>query len=338
MTSYRKNLAVGATMLVALAFLGVMILLFGEAPIRLFRASQTQVTFTADSADGISNGSPIFYLGVNVGQVTAVALPDPGQPGVVIRGVIRSKSPLPGNVEGLIRSTLIGGTSSLSLEPVGGVPGGQLANGQTIRARAGGSNVLPREFAELASQLTELSKRLQTSVDDWNKSRVIDKVASTLEHVRKTVDTFGATSEEVRKLLADDDMRGDLKATLANFREVSGNARTVAKNLEKLSIDLGKTNADVSAVVTKTGTRVDELSRQLGGRLDQLAGILDRFGSVASKVDRGEGTAGKLINDPKLYEALLDTSQELSLTVKDLRRLVEQWEHEGVSLKLGGKK
>ena len=72
------------------------------------------------------------------------------------------------------------------------------------------------------------------------------------------------------------------------------------------------------------------------GQKDSL--ILDRFQSVATKVDQGQGTAGKLINDPKLYEALLDSSQELSLTIKDLKRLVEQWEQEGVSLKLGGKK
>jgi uncharacterized protein YoxC len=112
----------------------------------------------------------------------------------------------------------------------------------------------------------------------------------------------------------------------------------IAKNLEKLSIDLQKTNASADATITKAGTRIDELSKQVGGRLDQVAGVLERFQSMANKIDKGEGSAGKFINDPKLYEALVDTSQELNLTVKDLRRLIEQWEQEGVSLKLGGKK
>jgi phospholipid/cholesterol/gamma-HCH transport system substrate-binding protein len=338
MTSYRKNIAVGATMLLALAFLGFMILLFGEAPVRLFQAGHTQVTFVADSAEGISNGSPIYYLGVNIGQVKAVELPTDNRPGVTLRGDIRSKQPLPGNVRGVIRSTLIGGTASLSLEPVDGIPKGLLADGQTIPAHIGGANLLPREFSDLAKQLTELSRHLQTSVADWNNSRTIDKVGSTLDSIQKTVDKFGATSDELKRLLADDQMRGDLKTTLANFKDVSGDAKTIAKNLEKLSTDLQQTNRDISTVVTKTGTHVDDLSKQLGDRLGQMATILDRFQSVANKVDRGDGTAGKLINDPKLYEALVDTSQELNLTVRDLRRLVEQWEQEGVSLKLGGKK
>jgi phospholipid/cholesterol/gamma-HCH transport system substrate-binding protein len=338
MASYRKNVLVGATMIVALAMLALMTLLFGEAPIRWFTTGQVAVRFESDTAEGISNGSPIFYLGVNIGQVKRVDLPTDGKPGVVILGSVRSAELIPGNVRAVIRSTLIGGTASLTLEPIGGVPQGHLAPNQTIHATSAGANLLPREFTELATQLTELSKRLQTSVDDWNKSKVIDKVGVTLDSVQKTVEKFGATSEELRKLLGDDKMRGDLKTTLANFREVSENAKVIGKNLEKLTTDLQKTNTDVSVVINKTGTRIDDLSKQLGGRLDQLAGVLERFNSVAMKIDKGEGTAGKLINDPKLYEALLDTSQELALTVKDLRRLVEQWEQEGVSLKLGGKK
>jgi phospholipid/cholesterol/gamma-HCH transport system substrate-binding protein len=337
MASYRKNLAVGVTMLGALALLGLMILMFGDAPVRLFRAAQLTVRFDADSAEGLTSGSPILYLGVNVGQVRRVELP-PDRPGVVIWGTLQANSAVPANVEGVIRSTLIGGNASLSLEPVGGVPKGRLAANAAVPARMGGSNVLPREFAELARQLTELSKRLQTTVDDWNESKIVTKLAATVDTTQKTIAKIGETSEELRKLLGDGQMRGDLKETLANFRAVSENAKVIAKNLDKLSTDLQKTNGEISVTVTKTDARIDDLSKQLGGRLEQLAGVLEKFQSVANKIDKGEGTAGKLINDPKLYEALLDTSQELSLTVKDLRRLVEQWEQEGVSLKLGGKK
>ena len=36
------------------------------------------------------------------------------------------------------------------------------------------------------------------------------------------------------------------------------------------------------------------------------------------------------MNDPKLYETLVDTSQELNATIKDLKRLVQQWEQESI--------
>ena len=72
----------------------------------------------------------------------------------------------------------------------------------------------------------------------------------------------------------------------------------------------------------------------MGDRLTQIAKLLDQFQSVAEKIDKGQGSAGALVNDPRLYESLLDTSRELNLTIKDFKRLVEQWEQEGVSLKV----
>jgi hypothetical protein len=37
-----------------------------------------------------------------------------------------------------------------------------------------------------------------------------------------------------------------------------------------------------------------------------------------------------LVNDPKLYESLADTAAELNLMVKDMRRVIQQWEQEGI--------
>jgi len=337
MTSYRKNIAVGATMIGALVLLGLMIMLFGEGPVRLFKPAQLQIKFIAESGEGLTNGSPILYLGVNIGQIKSVELPI-NEAGVIIWGQVESKRPVPGNVEGLIRSSLIGGNANLTLEPIGGIPSGKLKDYDVIHARLGGSNVLPHEFAELAKELTELSKRLQTTVAALNDANVVGKITGALESVKTTADKFSATSDDLRKLIGDKDIRGNLQTTLANFKDVSENAKNITKSLEKFSTDLQKTNTEAAAVITRTGGHIDDISKQLGGRLDQLAGVLEKFQSIANKVDKGDGTVGKLINDPKLYEALLDTSQELNLTVKDLRRLVEQWEQEGVSLKLGGKK
>ena len=48
----------------------------------------------------------------------------------------------------------------------------------------------------------------------------------------------------------------------------------------------------------------------------------------------GPALAGLLINDAKLYESLVATARELNLTITDLKRLVQQWEQEGVYIKL----
>jgi len=332
MAPVRKNLAVGATVLAALILLGVMIVRFGDAPVKWFKGSQLAVTFSSDTAEGISNGSPIFYLGVNVGKVDSVALATDGTR-VMIQGSVEKARQVPANVEGVIRGSLIGGSSSLNLIVVGEppVPQGALASGATLVARAGGSNVLPKEFGELAKRLTALSERLEVTVAQLNESGVIKKLGSAVDSIRDTVTKAGVALDDAHKLIGDPKIQSDLHATLANFREVSENAKAITKNLDKLM-------AETTTTVTNTNKRIDEISKSLGERLTQTAGVLDKFQSIATKIDKGDGTAGKLINDPKLYESLTETSQELNLTIKDLRRLVEQWEQEGVSLKLGGKK
>src|SRR5688500_18085351 len=114
MATYRKNIAVGLTMLVGLILLGTMILLFGDAPVRFFQGAQLNVQLDADGAEGLSKGSPVNYLGVSVGKIEGVQLSEDGQ-AVVIHASIDEQHNVPANVEGFIRGTLIGGTSTLNL-------------------------------------------------------------------------------------------------------------------------------------------------------------------------------------------------------------------------------
>ena len=41
-----------------------------------------------------------------------------------------------------------------------------------------------------------------------------------------------------------------------------------------------------------------------------------------------------LVRDPRLYDSLVSTANVLNEMMTDLRRLVQQWEQEGVSMKL----
>jgi phospholipid/cholesterol/gamma-HCH transport system substrate-binding protein len=56
--------------------------------------------------------------------------------------------------------------------------------------------------------------------------------------------------------------------------------------------------------------------------------------SVLDKINNGEGTAGKLVNDGRLYEQLLEDSRQLELVIKDLKAFVEQSKEKGLPIKL----
>ena len=103
MTPRKRNLITGAVVLAALATLVWMILTFSGRLMGLFKPKGTPVVFLSDRGDGLSEGSPVFYRGVQVGKVTGVRRSDDNIH-VQINGEVDNHPPLPGNVIGLIKS------------------------------------------------------------------------------------------------------------------------------------------------------------------------------------------------------------------------------------------
>src|SRR3954466_12751002 len=112
MSAFKKNLMVGITVLIALILLAWMILRFSDAPFRLFAKAQMPMNLEAPSAEGGSEGTSIYYLGVSVGRVTKIERSEDLK-SVVMQGLV--DPPLPANIEGRIRTQLFGGGASISL-------------------------------------------------------------------------------------------------------------------------------------------------------------------------------------------------------------------------------
>jgi len=55
---------------------------------------------------------------------------------------------------------------------------------------------------------------------------------------------------------------------------------------------------------------------------------------ILEKINNGQGTAAKFINDGRLYENLLENTQEMEVLLKDLRELVAEYKKKGIKLKL----
>jgi phospholipid/cholesterol/gamma-HCH transport system substrate-binding protein len=333
MTPFRRNLMVGVVMLGALVLLGWMILQFGGRPAALFAPPRMPVHFTAARADGIGNGSAIFFRGVQVGRVERVRR-TPDQRGVIIDAAVDRDPPLPANVEAVIRSQGLLGTASLiTLELIEPEPAGQLQEGAQIQTRFVGLDLLPGQFADLAAELREASMQLR-------ESNLIGNMADMAQAIEREVTRIGQTVQTLDELVSDPQVHEDLRASVNNVRMITERASRTAEHFEQFSENLGQMSDEASqamrqaqSTLAATEAHVDDIGRQVGERLLQTARMLDSLQNITRKIDQGRGTAGMIVNDVRLYEALVMTSQELALTITDLRRLVEQWEQEGVTVR-----
>src|SRR3954453_7568943 len=117
MSPNKRNVLVGVVVLAGIGILAWMILKFANRAANFFLTTGTHVTVIADRADGVSEGSAIYYRGVNVGRVLEVSLAQDQT--VHIRAIIDPQRPVPANVEGIIRTgNLLSASASIFPEPV----------------------------------------------------------------------------------------------------------------------------------------------------------------------------------------------------------------------------
>ena len=74
MSPNKRNLMVGIVVLAGIGILAWMILKFANRAATFFLTKGTHVTVIAERADGVSEGSAVYFRGVNVGRVLAVVL------------------------------------------------------------------------------------------------------------------------------------------------------------------------------------------------------------------------------------------------------------------------
>lgn len=320
MTSRSRNIIVGSVVLVAILALGWMILKFSSTSVAAVLQKGTPIVIATERADGLSEGSAVYYLGVPVGQVTGVQL-RPDNSGVDVAAMITVPQGVPENVVGRIKpASSLSMAAGIFLETSGPPSTKPLAAGGKITATSQGGGLIPPEFTDLAR-----------SVRDQNLVAHIDE---TVLELRAQLRNAGQTIDSFNKIVGDPRVREDLSAAMASIRSTSENLNQFTAKLQTLTGETSQTLGQVRTTLADSGKKVDELSAQLGARMTQVGELLDKFNAIATRIEKGEGTAGALVTDPRLYESLVDTSKTLNLTIADLRRLVEQWEQEGFTLKL----
>lgn len=341
MTDRTKNLLVGSTVLAGLVLLGWMVLQFGGVAISPFTANRTIVRVLTDRADGIGEGAPVLYRGIGVGQVRGVRMAD-DMTNVVLTLQLNPDARVPSNVEAIIRPQgLIGGSSAVFLELTGPTANGRLTEGAEIRGQVTGMELLPKEIGQLATDLRKTSQA-------FRESGIIEHLDQAVVNISTQATKVGQVLDSVQGVVGDQKLQANLRESMENIHEVTVSAKKVVADLQQFTTKLQQTSGNVDrltaeateatrdarSLVRNTQGNVDQITRQIGDRLVQIGLMLDTMNSISRKIDQGKGTAGMMVNDPKLYEALVDSSRQLNLTIGDLKRLVNQWEQEGLTLRL----
>jgi phospholipid/cholesterol/gamma-HCH transport system substrate-binding protein len=145
-----------------------------------------------------------------------------------------------------------------------------------------------------------------------------------------TTSSVSRIAEQLSSIVTAMDKSGDLTSSMRNFRKTSEDLQAmVAENRSALRSSLSDFQSAARTARGLTTGREVQLKRsmdnfsQAAENMNRLSTRLDSLRSsiqtVTSRVERGQGTLGKLVNDEKLYADLRSSISSFKSLVEDIK-------------------
>jgi phospholipid/cholesterol/gamma-HCH transport system substrate-binding protein len=194
---------------------------------------------------------------------------------------------------------------------------GALLGGKIIRLRLEGKGNLAEE--------TFLKGETEVGLTTLLKERAIPVIAnadSLLVSFRLISTKFDNTGTYLNTLLKTSNetvsnLNGSVNGIVADNR---ANIAQISSNMKILSADLMETEKQLRPLLTKFNTVADSLQAlRLGKTLKEVDATVVSLKKIVQGLERGEGTAGKLIKNDSLYVGLNKTLVDLDKLLLDFR-------------------
>jgi len=281
--TYKREVTVGLLVVVGfVVFTGFMFWLTGRSLV----SKTVPVSVVFKNVSGLKEGDPVRVSGVKKGRVGPVRLQRVGHVGVTLQldPEVRPHK----DARATVASADFLGAKYVDYDP--GVSDTLLARGEPIQG------LTEEQFADVAQGAAKSAQELIANVNKGlNPGQLASDIHATLIATQRGMDaltkaTNGPVIQQTQATLA------ALERVMARLDTLLGNANVAnsGKRLDTLS------------------TNLTQLTRSLSDATGSLKGLLD-------KMDKGEGTLGKMATDTLLYKNLNSTLKSLSELLTDLK-------------------
>ncbi|MCL6266259.1 MlaD family protein [Flagellimonas myxillae] len=274
---------------------GILAFIFGLSYLKSSSIFENTKTLYAvyDHVGGIQSGTQVTINGVVVGNVTGIEFKNARFQSVVTFSVDEGHE-FSKNSSAEIYDTGIIGGKGVQIHPVfDGAP--MAKSGDTLQ-----SNTKPGITALVQEKLTPLQMKVEGAVSHadtllMNVNKVLDdqtriELRQSIAGLNELISSFKTSADKLNVLLENN--KEQLDNSLKNVDKITS-------NFSKLSDSLA--NAGLASTVSNFKTTVEKLN------------------SVLMKIEKGEGSLGKLAHDEQLYDNLAAASRELDLLLQDFR-------------------
>ena len=286
--------AVGAFVIVVFAMATVFVLWYTNTHER--REYQRYEVYFSGSVSGLSEGSTVRYLGVNIGRVAHIRL-DPRAGDRVVAQIDVDKA-TPVTPDTRARLTMQGVTGLLFIDLSQSGPNTPAADPEVpsqqypvIRSVRSDFDLFVSGLPELVADATRVTSRLNQVLGDDNLAAIRQALAS----VRAATEPLPAVARDGARLIA------ELRATIAE-------ANGVAVNANRLIKEAGPELGAAASRIREVSDHLATLSARLDGLMARHERDIDQFAGQGLEELRG----------------LMHDSRDAAIEVRELARVLRE--------------
>ncbi len=274
---------------------GILLFILGFSYLKATPLFDDSKTFYVvyDHVGGLQPGTAVSINGFSVGTVKDIRFKGNSGELLVTFSVDNDFDFSQNSPAELFDTGIIGG-KGIQIRPVfDGAPFAQSGDTLPSSIRPGLTELVQQRLNPLQNKIEGAVTNADSLLHNFNQildGETRENLRESIAGLNRLVSSFQESADGINRLLNEN--QSQLDSTIENVGRMSENL------------------ANVSDTLVNSG---------LGETMDQLQATLTSLNAVVAKIENGEGTMGRLMQDETLYENLAETTRELDLLLQDFR-------------------
>ncbi len=270
--------------------------------------------------------SPVTFRGYQIGTVTDIfEKVDAPQQKIVVEIEVKHTFKVPKNAVAEIRQTVMGDKSVAIVFKDPCVDNTCAKSGDYLTSiyKSIPNSIMTPD--EMDAYMDKVSVGLQSVTKDLDKmmndpNNAIGKSMTDLQATMSNLRTMSnLVNKELRRNGKINDILEDVNGVTSSInpndiKSIIGNANTASNKLNNVDLK------GISDSTTKTLADAQTAIKELTATMKNAQGTIDNLNKVLDKINKGEGSLGKLANDDKLYEEIKDAANKANILMFDIQQ------------------
>ncbi len=257
--------------------------------------------------DGLTKANAISIHGMKVGQVKDVYFNPSLNGEIIVELAVSNNFPIPKNSIARIFSSGLMGSKEISIN-IGN--SAELAkSGDTLLSSMESTlrDEVNRQVQPLKNKAEDLMSSLDSMVTIFQtifNDNARDNLASSFEDIRKTFYNLEHTSSRMDTLITYETSRLSM----------------IIEHIESISHNLDDNEENISNILTNFSTLSDSMAKaDVAGTFMSVNRSMNDLQQILEKINDGEGTVGKLLQNDSLYFHLEKSAADLNRLLEDIK-------------------